>query len=75
MSVSEGLKKLSYKSFYVKLNKIDEFGIKTTQPEDLQIKIKIQPWTHIKELKQKIANVHSIIKKYKTFFFKYRIIR
>ena len=69
MSVSEGLKKLSYKSFYVKLNKIDEFGIKTTQPEDLQIKIKIQPWTHIKELKQKIANVHGVsLKNIKLFF-------
>ena len=55
MSVSEGLKKLKYKSYYVKLNKLDEYGNITSQPSILQIKVKIQPWTHIKEIKQKIA--------------------
>ena len=58
MSVSEGLKKLKYKSYYVKLNKLDEYGNITSQPSILQIKVKIQPWTHIKEIKQKIANVY-----------------
>ena len=69
MSVSEGLKKTSYKSFHVKLNKIDEFGNKTTQPDILQLKIKIQPWTHIKEIKKKIANVFGVSDRNVKLFF------
>jgi len=69
MSVSEGLKKLKYKSYYVKLNKLDEYGNITSQPSILQIKVKIQPWTHIKEIKQKIANVYGVSYKNVKLFF------
>ena len=60
MSVSEGLKKIVYKSFHVTLKKIDIYGNISNPPQSLSHKIKIQPWTRVKDLKSIIASVIGI---------------
>ena len=63
MSVSEGLKKIVYKSFYVTLKKIDIYGNVSNPPQSLSHKIKIQPWTRVKDLKSIISSVIGVTNK------------
>ena len=63
MSVSEGLKKIVYKSFHVTLKKIDIYGNVSNPPQSLSHKIKIQPWTRVKDLKSIISSVIGVTNK------------
>lgn len=69
MSNSVGVTKVDYKNFTVTFKMLNELGKQNAVPEVLSHSIKIHPWTKIKELKQKIANVYGINAKFVRLFF------
>ena len=70
MSVSAGPTKEKFKSFHVRLTTIDMYGNNIDPPKSLSNKIKIQPWTRCKELKNFISNNTGISSKNICLFFK-----
>jgi hypothetical protein len=59
MSVSEGLKKNTGKTYYVKL-------VSEGKKEN---KVKIQPWTRVLELKSKVGKIYGVNVKHIRLFF------